>query len=81
MDTYDERNDDLQTEPVEAGHDDATRAEQLEGVIEQVRGDLLLGHVDDARGMVRDRLADARLGASESDVDAVLSAVEGGAPA
>jgi len=84
MDTNDERsqpNDDVQSEPVEAGHDDATRAEQLEGVIDQVRGDLLLGHVDDARGMVRDRLADAGLGADESDVDAVLSAVQDGTPA
>lgn len=81
METYGERNDDLQTEPVEAGHDEATNEAKLEGVIEQVRGDLLLGHVDDARRMVRDRLADAGLGADESDVDAVLSAVEGGAPA
>lgn len=81
-----ERDDDMQHDghdaPVEAGHDDATRAEKLEGVIDQVRGDLLLGHVDDARTMVRERLEQAGLGAAESDVDAVLGAVQGGgAPA
>lgn len=64
-----------QHEPVEAGHDDANAAEKLEGVIEQVRGDALLGNVDDIRRMVGDRLREAGLGSSENDIDAVVSAV------
>ncbi|MCM3658036.1 hypothetical protein M3147_12315 [Agromyces mediolanus] len=68
-----------QPEPVEDGHDDADRGRKLEGVIEQVRGDALLGNVDDVRRMVTERLTQAGLPASEHDVDAVVTAV-GDAP-
>lgn len=66
-----------QDAPVEEGSlTDADDDQRLEGVIEQVRADVLLGHVDDVREMVRQRLDQAGLGASENDVAAVLSAVE-----
>lgn len=66
-------------EPVESGHDDATDGQKLEGVIEQVRGDVSLGNVDDVRKMVQQRLDEAGLPASPNDVDAVVSAVGDGA--
>ena len=69
---------DTQDEPVERGSDDATEGQKLEGVIQQVRGDVALGHVDGVREMVRQRLEDAGLPASPNDVDAVVSAVGAG---
>jgi hypothetical protein len=72
---------DTQDAPIEDGHDEATDDQRLEGVIQQVRGDVALGNVDDVRAMVRQRLSEAGLDASESDVDAVMSAVDGGTPA
>ncbi|MFF2494272.1 hypothetical protein [Agromyces sp. NPDC058064] len=67
---------DEQREPVEAGHDDASRAEKLDGLVEQVRGDLATSAVDDVRSMIRDRLRDAGLPASERDVDVVAARVD-----
>ncbi|MFK4728826.1 hypothetical protein ROT00_03995 [Agromyces mediolanus] len=67
------------SEPVEDGHDEAERGRKLEGVIEQVRADALLGNVDDVRRMVAERLEQAGLPAAEHDVDAVVTAV-GDAP-
>ena len=64
-----------QNEPIEEGSDDASRSQKLEGVVAQVRGDLDLGHVDDVRVMVRQRLEDAGLPSSDEDVEAVVSAV------
>ena len=68
---------DTQNEPIQDGHDDASDAQKLEGIIEQVRNDVVLGYVDDVRTMVRQRLEDAGLAASANDVDAVVSAVDG----
>jgi len=45
--------------PIEDGHDDATDEARLDGMVEQVRADYLLGSSDDALGMLRLRLADA----------------------
>jgi len=64
-----------QNEPIEEGSDDASRSQKLEGVVAQVRGDLDLGHVDDVRVMVRQRLEDAGLPSSDADVETVVSAV------
>ena len=64
-------------EPVESGHDEATDGQKLDGVIQQVRGDIALGNVDDVRTMVQQRLDEAGLPATPNDVDAVVSAVGG----
>jgi hypothetical protein len=72
---------DTQDAPIEDGHDEATDDQRLEGIIQQVRGDVALGNADDTREMVRQRLEEAGMSASESDIDAVLSAVDGGTPA
>ncbi|MCD2441539.1 hypothetical protein LQ757_04525 [Agromyces sp. SYSU K20354] len=68
---------DTQDAPIEDGHDDATDDQRLEGVIQQVRGDVAIGNVDDVRTMVRQRLSEAGLPALENDVDAVMSAIDG----
>ncbi|WP_173923455.1 hypothetical protein [Agromyces sp. Marseille-P2726] len=70
-----------QDAPIEDGHDEATDDQRLEGVIQQVRADVALGNVDGTREMVRQRLSEAGMPASENDIDAVMSAVDGGTPA
>jgi hypothetical protein len=81
----DHENDDAVSDPTRATQDapieegsttDADDGQRLEGVVEQMRGDLLTGHVDDLERMVRERLEQAGLGASQNDVDAVMSAVQ-----
>ncbi|MDQ0576534.1 hypothetical protein [Agromyces albus] len=64
-----------QDAPIEAGADDATLVEKLEGIAEQIRGDAGLGEVHDVRAMVRQRLEEANLPTDESTVDAVVDAV------
>jgi hypothetical protein len=64
-----------QDAPIEAGADDATLVEKLEGIAEQIRGDAGLGHAHDVRGMVRQRLEEANLPTDEATVDAVVDAV------
>jgi hypothetical protein len=79
---HDRPMDTTRDEPVEEGHDEATDGQKLEGVIQQVRGDVALGSVDDVRKMVQQRLEEAGLPASPNDVDAVVSAVgDGGSSA
>ncbi|GAA1522070.1 hypothetical protein BJ978_001677 [Agromyces terreus] len=74
---HDATTPDATTAPVQEGSlTDADDGERLEGVVEQVRGDLLSGHVDDLQRMVRERLEQAGLAASPNDVDAVVSAVQ-----
>jgi hypothetical protein len=79
--TCDGEDMDTQDAPIEDGHDEATDDQRLDGVIQQVRGDVALGNVDNVREMVRQRLAEAGMPATENDVDAVMSAVDGGTPA
>ncbi|MFF2387908.1 hypothetical protein [Agromyces sp. NPDC058104] len=67
---------DEQREPIEDGHDDASDAQKLDGIVEQVRGDLAMSAVDDVRSMIRDRLRDAGLPDSERDVDVVAARVD-----
>lgn len=71
---------DVQSEPIEDGHDDASLQQKLTGLVQQFRSDLDLGAVDDLRTMVRQRLEDSGLPASDGDVDAVVAAVEARPP-
>lgn len=67
---------DVQNEPIEDGHDDASLRQKLAGIVVQMRSDLGTGAVDDLRVMTRQRLEDAGLPASDDDVDAVVAAVQ-----
>lgn len=64
-----------QDAPIEAGADDASLVEKLEGIAEQIRGDAGLGHAHDVRAMVRQRLEEANLPTDDATVDAVADAV------
>ena len=51
--------------PVEHSSGDADRHARIEGIIEQVRQDLVLGNAEDARSELRQRLGDAGIQVDE----------------
>ncbi|GAA1831466.1 hypothetical protein [Agromyces salentinus] len=66
-----------QDAPIQDGSTtDADDGDRLEGVIEQIRADMLTGRADDVQRMARERLEQAGLSATQNDVDAVVSAVQ-----
>jgi hypothetical protein len=66
---------DIQDTPIEAGHDAATDTQRLAGILAQVRADLQLGHSNDARDLLTQRLHDAAIELSEADFDAALASL------
>jgi hypothetical protein len=66
---------DTQDEPIEEGHDEASIADKIAGIAEQMRGDVELGHVDRLRAMARQRLEEANLPTDDATVDSVVAAV------
>jgi hypothetical protein len=66
---------DTQDEPIEEGHDEASIADKIAGIAEQMRGDAELGHVDRLRAMARQRLEEANLPTDDATVDSVVAAV------
>lgn len=58
-----------QTEPVEDGATEATRAEQIRGILEQVHEDIRMGHAHDEGALLRERLADAGISVSEEEIE------------
>jgi hypothetical protein len=65
---------DTQDAPIEDGHDEATMDQKIDGVAQQMRGDVQLGHVDDLRSMARQRLVEADLPTDDATIDAVVEA-------
>ena len=65
---------DTQDAPIEDGHDEATIEQKIDGVAQQMRGDAALGHVDDLRPMVLQRLQEAGLPSDDATIDAVVEA-------
>lgn len=55
--------------PVEAGATEATRTEQIRGILEQVREDVRLGHAHDEGELLRQRLDDAGIAVSEDELE------------
>lgn len=66
-----------QRQPVEDGHDNASERDQLDGIVEQTKQDLAMGHVDDAETALRERLADAGHDVDEEQFATMLAAVRG----
>jgi hypothetical protein len=65
---------DFQNEPLqESNH--ATDAEKIDGIVGQVRADILLGNDGDARTLLAERLKDAGIGASGIDFEAALATI------
>ncbi|MGR0318514.1 hypothetical protein [Agromyces sp. ZXT2-3] len=55
--------------PIEDGAGDATRTEQIRGILVQVREDLRLGHAQDEAGELRRRFADAGIAVSDDEIE------------
>lgn len=57
----------------EHGHNTATPSEKLDGIVEQMRGDIGQGNVSDVTDALRQRLADANLEVSEDEFRSILA--------
>ena len=57
----------------EHGHNTAAPDEKLDGIVEQMRGDMGQGNVSDARDALRQRLADASLEVSDDEFESILA--------
>jgi len=66
---------DTQDTPIEAGHNAATDDQRLAGILAQVRADLQLGHSNDSRELLTQRLHDAAIELSDEDFDAALASL------
>jgi hypothetical protein len=66
-----------QDQPMQDGNH-ATNDEKVQGIIGQVRADVDLGNVDDARTLLQQRLADAGLELPADEFEKVLESVTGG---
>ena len=66
-----------QDEPIEEGHDEATTAEKVAGIAEQMRADADAGAVDELRSMATQRLREAGLPTDAATVDSVIAGARG----
>jgi hypothetical protein len=58
-----------QDAPIEDGANEATRAEQIRGILDQVREDVRLGHAHDQSELLRQRLSEAGIAVSEDELE------------
>ena len=65
----------MRHDPVEDGALEATDAERIAGIVEQVRADLVLGMQFDGEGLLRRRLDDAAVVVSDDQFVALLAQV------
>lgn len=61
--------------PVEEGSDDATNEERVDGVLAQMRADITIGHVDDVRSALAQRLADAGIPVDADELDGLVASL------
>ncbi|MRG59901.1 hypothetical protein GE115_08465 [Agromyces sp. CFH 90414] len=54
--------------PVEDGSNEATREEQIRGILAQVREDVRMGHAHDEEALLRQRLDEAGIPIAEEDL-------------
>jgi hypothetical protein len=66
-----------QDDPVEDGHADASDRDRLDGVVEQTKQDVAMGHVDDPESALRERLADVGIEVDEQEFATLLESVRG----
>ena len=67
----------IQNEPVEDGHDDATQSEKVDGIVEQTQQDVGQGNVTDVADALRQRLDDAGIAVGEAEFAELLARVAG----
>ncbi|MBM7502997.1 hypothetical protein ACFPER_05925 [Agromyces aurantiacus] len=59
----------FQDAPIEHGATEATRTEQIRGILEQVREDVRLGHAHDEAELLRQRLSEAGIAVGEDELE------------
>jgi hypothetical protein len=59
----------FQNEPIEDGANDASRSEQIRGILVQVREDVKMGHAHDEAALLRQRLSDAGISVSDDEIE------------
>ena len=66
---------DAQGTPMEDGHDDASNADKLAGLVEQMRQDVAAGNVTDVEDALRQRLDDAGIDLDAQEYAALLASI------
>jgi hypothetical protein len=59
----------VQNDPIQEGSHDATNAAKVQGILQQVRSDVGMGHVDDARNVLLERLSQAGAVVGDAELD------------
>ena len=67
-----DRTPETQDEPVQRGATEASRSEQIRGILAQVQEDLRLGHVHDEGAALRQRLDEAGIPVPEEELERYL---------
>lgn len=62
----------IQNQPIEDGHDDATVAAKIEGIVEQTKQDVAQGNVSDLPDALRQRFTDSRIEVDDDQFEAIL---------
>lgn len=68
---------DAQGTPIEDGYDDASNADKLSGLVEQMQQDVAAGNVTDIEDALRQRLDDTGLEVGEDEFAALLASIRG----
>lgn len=63
----------FQDAPIEDGATDATRSEQIRGILVQVREDVKMGHAHDEGALLRQRLVDAGISVSDDEIERYIA--------
>lgn len=64
---------DTQDEPIQEGSNEASVADKIAGIAEQMRADADAGAVDQLRNMARQRLQEAGLPTDDATIDSVVA--------
>jgi hypothetical protein len=64
---------DIQNGPVEDGAGDAGDDDRIDGVVELLRGDIALGHVNDPRAELAQRLSAAGIQVDADELEGLLA--------
>ena len=68
----------VQNDPIQEGSDDATNAAKVAGIVQQVRSDVGMGHVDDARNVLLERLSQAGAVVDDAELDDLVRQISAG---
>ncbi|KZE93860.1 hypothetical protein AVP42_01480 [Agromyces sp. NDB4Y10] len=63
----------FQNAPIEDGATEASRSEQIRGILVQVREDMRMGHAHDEQALLRQRLEEAGIAVSDDEIERYIS--------